>query len=44
MGEDVDGKTDDILDIAVKLDETFSACNRSLLKYVSIANRDVRIW
>ncbi len=33
MGEDVDGKTDDILDIAVKLDETFSACNRSLLKY-----------
>jgi hypothetical protein len=28
MGEDVDGKTDDILDIVVKLDETFSACNR----------------
>lgn len=28
MGEDVDGKTDDILEIVVKLDETFSACNR----------------
>lgn len=28
MGEDVDGKTDDILDIVVKLDETVSACNR----------------
>lgn len=28
MGEDVDGKTDDILDIVVKLDDTFSACNR----------------
>src|SRR5690606_33268504 len=28
MGEDVDGKTDDILDIVVKLDDTLSACNR----------------
>jgi hypothetical protein len=28
MGEDVNGKTDDILDIVVKLDDTFSACNR----------------
>jgi hypothetical protein len=28
MGEDVDGKTDDILDIVVKLNETVSACNR----------------
>ena len=28
MGEDVDGKTDDILDIVVKLDDIFSACNR----------------
>lgn len=28
MGEDVDGKTDDILDIVVKLDKAFSACNR----------------
>jgi len=28
MGEDVDGKTDDILDIVVKLDETASVCNR----------------
>ncbi len=28
MGEDVDGKTDDILGIVVKLDEEFSACNR----------------
>lgn len=28
MGEDVDGKTDDILEIVVKLDETFSVCNR----------------
>jgi len=28
MGEDVDGKTDDILDIVVKLDDTVSACNR----------------
>lgn len=28
MGEDVDGKTDDILDIVVKLDDAFSACNR----------------
>lgn len=29
MGEDVDGKTDDILDIVAKLDETFSVCNRT---------------
>ncbi|HEX6958144.1 MAG TPA: metallohydrolase [Ferrovibrio sp.] len=29
MGEDVDGKTDDILGIVVKLDDTFSACNRA---------------
>lgn len=28
MGEDIDGKTDDILDIVVKVDETVSACNR----------------
>lgn len=28
MGEDIDGKTDDILDIVVKVDETISACNR----------------
>jgi hypothetical protein len=28
LGEDIDGKTDDILDIVVKLDETFDACNR----------------
>jgi hypothetical protein len=28
MGEDVDGKTDDILDIVVALDDTVSACNR----------------
>lgn len=28
MGEDVDGKTDDILDIVVKLDDAFSECNR----------------
>ena len=28
MGEDVDGKTDDILDIVVKLDDTVSKCNR----------------
>ncbi len=28
MGEDVDGKTDDILDIVVTLDDTVSACNR----------------
>jgi hypothetical protein len=28
MGEDVDGKTADILDIVVRLDDTFSACNR----------------
>ena len=28
MGEDVDGKTDDILDIVVKLDDMVSACNR----------------
>lgn len=28
MGEDVDGKTDDVLDIVVKLDDTVSACNR----------------
>ena len=27
MGEDVDGKTDDIPDIVVKLDDTMSACN-----------------
>jgi|GEM_PF-625703 len=29
MGEDADGKTDDILDITVKLNETFSECNRT---------------
>lgn len=29
MGEDADGKTDDLLDIVVKLDKTFSACNRA---------------
>ena len=28
MGEDVDGKTDDILGIVVKVDDTVSACNR----------------
>ena len=28
MGEVVDGKTDDILDIVVKLDDAFSECNR----------------
>jgi hypothetical protein len=28
MGEDIDGKTDDILDIVVKLNETVNACNR----------------
>ena len=28
MGEDIDGKTDDILDIVVKLNQTFDACNR----------------
>ena len=28
MGEEVDGKTDDIPDIVVKLDDTMSACNR----------------
>jgi hypothetical protein len=28
MGEDVDGKTDDILDIVVKVNEIASACNR----------------
>ena len=28
MGEDADGKTDDILDIVVKLDGNVSACNR----------------
>ncbi|MBK1669696.1 hypothetical protein CKO28_16780 [Rhodovibrio sodomensis] len=28
MGEDVDGKTDDILDIVVRLDNTVSECNR----------------
>jgi len=28
LGEDIDGKTDDILDIVVKLNETFCACNR----------------
>ena len=28
MGEDVDGKTDDILDIVIKIDKTFVACNR----------------
>lgn len=28
MGEDVDGKTDDLLDIVVKLNQTFDACNR----------------
>ena len=27
LGEDVDGKTDDILDIVVKLNETINACN-----------------
>ncbi len=29
MGEDVDGKTDDIPGIVVKLDDIFSACNRA---------------
>jgi hypothetical protein len=28
MGEDIDDKTDDIMDIVVKLNETVSACNR----------------
>jgi hypothetical protein len=28
MGEDIDEKTDDILDIVVKLNDTLSACNR----------------
>jgi hypothetical protein len=28
MGEDIDGKTDDILDIVVKLNDAFSVCNR----------------
>ena len=28
MGEDADGKTDDILDIVVKADDVFSICNR----------------
>jgi len=28
MGEDADGKTDDIPDIVVKLEEAFSSCNR----------------
>jgi hypothetical protein len=28
MGEDIDGKTDDILDIVIKLNETIDACNR----------------
>lgn len=28
MGEDTDGKTDDILDIVVALDETVNSCNR----------------
>ena len=28
MGEDIDGKTDDILDIVVKLNQSFDACNR----------------
>ena len=28
MGEDIDGKTDDILDIVVKLNQTFDVCNR----------------
>ncbi|MDT0618304.1 metallohydrolase [Salinisphaera sp. P385] len=28
MGEDTDGKTDDILDIVVKVDDVFSMCNR----------------
>jgi hypothetical protein len=28
MGEDIDGKTDDILDIVVRLDETVTAANR----------------
>jgi len=28
MGEDIDGKTDDILDIVIKLNETLNACNR----------------
>jgi hypothetical protein len=28
MGEDIDGKTDDILDIVVKLNASFDACNR----------------
>jgi hypothetical protein len=28
MGEDIDAKTDDILDIVVKVDDTVSACNR----------------
>ena len=27
MGEDADGKTDDILDIVVQLDEVLSTCN-----------------
>jgi hypothetical protein len=28
LGEDIDGKTDDILDIVIKLNETLNACNR----------------
>jgi hypothetical protein len=28
MGDDIDGKTDDILDIVIKLNETLNACNR----------------
>jgi hypothetical protein len=28
MGEDIDGKTDDILDIVIKLNDTIDACNR----------------
>ena len=28
MGEDIDDKTDDILDIVVKLNASFDACNR----------------
>jgi hypothetical protein len=28
MGEDIDGKTDDILDIVIKRNETIDACNR----------------
>lgn len=28
MGEDIDGKTDDILDIVIKLESTVSECNR----------------